>query len=78
MIKKEIIGIGFSIIIEIEIIVKYEIMDGVLVKGELILIRLFLVGYDLILIMRDVNKKFLVRYFLNLVFVDEEDWRYFK
>uniref|UniRef100_A0A4W5QIN0 Uncharacterized protein n=1 Tax=Hucho hucho TaxID=62062 RepID=A0A4W5QIN0_9TELE len=28
--------------------------------------------------MRDVNKKFFVRYFLNLVLVDEEDRRYFK
>lgn len=28
--------------------------------------------------MRDVNKKFSVRYFLNLVLVDEEDRRYFK
>ena len=28
--------------------------------------------------MRDVNKKFSVRYFLNLVLTDEEDRRYFK
>lgn len=28
--------------------------------------------------MRDVGKKFSVRYFLNLVLVDEEDRRYFK
>lgn len=35
-------------------------------------------GYDLTPTMRDVNKKFSVRYFLNLVLVDEEDRRYFK
>ena len=28
--------------------------------------------------MRDINKKFSVRYYLNLVLVDEEDRRYFK
>lgn len=38
----------------------------------------FLLGYDLTPTMRDVNKKFSVRYFLNLVLVDEEDRRYFK
>lgn len=46
--------------------------------GESIPIRLFLAGYDLTATMRDVNKKFSVRYFLNLVLVDEEDRRYFK
>ncbi|MGH0138402.1 UNVERIFIED_CONTAM: hypothetical protein FKN15_066376 [Acipenser sinensis] len=48
------------------------------VQGESIPIRLFLAGYDLTPTMRDVNKKFSVRYFLNLVLVDEEDRRYFK
>lgn len=47
-------------------------------SGESIPIRLFLAGYDLTATMRDVNKKFSVRYFLNLVLVDEEDRRYFK
>lgn len=46
--------------------------------GEFILIRLFLVGYELMLIFKDVNKKFFVWYFLNFVFVDEEERRYFK
>uniref|UniRef100_A0A673FZZ5 Vacuolar protein sorting-associated protein 26A-like n=1 Tax=Sinocyclocheilus rhinocerous TaxID=307959 RepID=A0A673FZZ5_9TELE len=63
---------------ETETVAKYEIMDGAPVKGESIPIRLFLAGYDLTATMRDVNKKFSVRYFLNLVLVDEEDRRYFK
>uniref|UniRef100_A0A3Q0RDN8 VPS26, retromer complex component A n=1 Tax=Amphilophus citrinellus TaxID=61819 RepID=A0A3Q0RDN8_AMPCI len=63
---------------ETETVAKYEIMDGAPVKGESIPIRLFLAGYDLTPTMRDVNKKFSVRYFLNLVLVDEEDRRYFK
>lgn len=47
-------------------------------SGESIPIRLFLAGYDLTPTMRDVGKKFSVRYYLNLVLVDEEDRRYFK
>nr|CAD2204011.1 unnamed protein product [Meloidogyne enterolobii] len=53
-------------------------MDGAPVKGESIPIRLFLAGYDLTPTMRDVAKRFSVRYFLNLVLIDEEDRRYFK
>ena len=49
-----------------------------LVTGESIPIRLFLSGYDLTPTMKDINKKFSVRYFINLVLVDEEDRRYFK
>ena len=49
-----------------------------MIQGENIPIRLFLNGYDLTPTMRDVNKKFSVRYYLNLVLIDEEDRRYFK
>lgn len=48
------------------------------VLGESIPIRLFLAGYDLTPTMRDINKKFSVRYYLNLVLIDEEERRYFK
>lgn len=50
----------------------------VYVSGESIPIRLFLAGYDLTPTMRDINKKFSVRYYLNLVLIDEEERRYFK
>nr|XP_012618359.1 LOW QUALITY PROTEIN: vacuolar protein sorting-associated protein 26A [Microcebus murinus] len=73
-----IVALGPSTTTETETIAKYEIMDGAPVKGESIPIRLFLAGYDPTPTMRDVNKKFSVRYFLNLVLVDEEDRRYFK
>lgn len=53
-------------------------MDGAPVKGESIPIRVFLAGYDLTPTMREINKKFSVRYFLNLVLMDTEDRRYFK
>ena len=63
---------------ENETIAKYEIMDGAPVRGESIPIRVFLAGYELTPTMKDINKKFSVRYYLNLVLVDEEDRRYFK
>ena len=46
--------------------------------GESIPIRLFLAGYELTPTMRDVNKKFSCRYYINLVLIDEEERRYFK
>lgn len=49
-----------------------------MILGESIPIRVFLAGYDLTPTMRDINKKFSVRYFLNLVLMDTEDRRYFK
>lgn len=78
IIKREQTGSGPNIFTENEIIAKYEIMDGSPVKGESIPIRVFLAGYDLTLTMREINKKFSVRYFLNLVLIDTEERRYFK
>lgn len=46
--------------------------------GESIPIRLFLSPYDLTPTYRNINNKFSVKYYLNLVLVDEEDRRYFK
>ena len=78
VIKRETTGNGPNGYNESEPVVKYEIMDGAPVKGETIPIRMFLSGYDLTPTMRDINKKFSVRYYLNLVLIDEEDRRYFK
>jgi len=70
--------VGPNVFQESDTIAKYEIMDGAPVKGESIPIRVFLAGYDLTPTMRDVDKKFGVRYYLNLVLMDDEDRRYFK
>eukprot|EP00042_Codosiga_hollandica_P035232 m.259323 g.259323 ORF g.259323 m.259323 type:complete len:314 (-) comp54584_c0_seq7:1659-2600(-) len=78
IIKRESTGSGPNVYHESETITKYEIMDGAPVKGESIPIRLFLSGFELTPTMRDVAKKFSVRYYLNLVLIDEEDRRYFK
>jgi hypothetical protein len=42
-------------------------------SGDTVPIRLFLGGFDLTPTFRDVNKKFSVRYYLNLVLIDEEN-----
>jgi len=65
---------------ETQTLVKYEIMDGAPVKGEVIPVKLCLNGIpaDLTPTYSAINNRFSVRYFLNLVLVDEDDRRYFK
>jgi vacuolar protein sorting-associated protein 26 len=69
-----------NIYTETQTLVKYEIMDGAPVKGEVIPVKLCLKGLpaDLTPTYTAVNNRFSVRYFLNLVLVDEDDRRYFK
>lgn len=78
IIRRESTGSGPNLYNESETITKYEIMDGAPVRGESIPIRMFLSAYDLTPTYRNVNNKFSVKYYLNLVLVDEEDRRYFK
>lgn len=78
IIKRETTGSGSNLYTESETITKYEIMDGAPVKGESIPIRLFLSPFDLTPKYRNVGGAFSVRYFLNLVLVDEDNRRYFK
>eukprot|EP00271_Cylindrocystis_brebissonii_P002834 TRINITY_DN13610_c0_g1_i1.p1 TRINITY_DN13610_c0_g1~~TRINITY_DN13610_c0_g1_i1.p1 ORF type:complete len:299 (-),score=55.85 TRINITY_DN13610_c0_g1_i1:1444-2340(-) len=76
--RRESTGSGPNTYNESETVAKYEIMDGAPVRGESIPLRLFLSPYDLTPTYRNINNKFSVRYYLNLVLVDEEDRRYFK
>lgn len=78
IIKRESTGSGQNVYHETENVTKYEIMDGAPVRGESIPIRLFLAGFELTPTLAEVHKKFSVRYYLNLVLIDEEDRRYFK
>uniref|UniRef100_A0A7S0IUB3 Vacuolar protein sorting-associated protein 26 n=1 Tax=Calcidiscus leptoporus TaxID=127549 RepID=A0A7S0IUB3_9EUKA len=80
IIKREQTGMGTpNVANESETIAKFEIMDGAPVRGESIPIRLFLGGFEQLTPTFDnKNGKFSVKYFLNLVLVDEEDRRYFK
>lgn len=61
-----------------ETITKYELMDGAPIKGECVPIRLFLGPLELTPTYKSINNMFSVKYFLNLVLIDEEDRRYFK
>jgi vacuolar protein sorting-associated protein 26 len=63
-----------------ETVTKYELMDGAPVKGETVPIRLFLAPLELTPSYRVANSQctFSVKYYLNLVLIDEEDRRYFK
>ncbi|PRW51123.1 vacuolar sorting-associated 26A-like isoform A [Chlorella sorokiniana] len=76
--RRETSGAGAAAKSESETVAKYEIMDGAPVRGECIPIRLSLRPYDLSPSYANVFNKFSVRYFINLVLVDEEDRRYFK
>ncbi|PNW79418.1 hypothetical protein CHLRE_09g414200v5 [Chlamydomonas reinhardtii] len=76
--RKETTGAGSAAHNESDTIAKYEIMDGAPVRAESIPIRLYLSPFDLTPTYKEVHNKFSVRYFLNLVLVDEEDRRYFK
>jgi len=78
IIKRESTGSGPNTYNESENISKFEIMDGAPVRGESIPIRAFLSPYDLTPTFKNVHNKFSVKYYLNLVLVDEEDRRYFK
>lgn len=65
---------------ETQTLTRFEIMDGAPVKGEIIPVRLYLSGIpaDLTPTFDTPGSRFAVRYYLNLVLVDEEDRRYFK
>lgn len=76
--RRETSGAGAAARSESETLAKYEIMDGAPARGEGIPIRLFLSPYDLTPSYKDMANRFSVRYYLNLVLVDEEDRRYFK
>ena len=80
VIRRESAGTGPNLYNESETMTKFEIMDGAPVKGECVPVRLFLNGIpsELTPTYRNINNKFSVKYYLNLVLVDEEDRRYFK
>lgn len=77
--RRESVGAGAAARSDSETVAKFEIMDGAPARGEVIPIRMFLSPYtDLTPSYPNVHNKFGVRYYLNLVLVDEEDRRYFK
>eukprot|EP00834_Sanchytrium_tribonematis_P002285 NODE_67_length_25542_cov_1.476831.p6 type:complete len:404 gc:universal NODE_67_length_25542_cov_1.476831:21081-22292(+) len=61
-----------------QIVASYQVVDGPVSKGDTVPIRCFLAALDLSPSFKDVEKRISIRYFLNLVLVDEENRRYFK
>ena len=80
VIRRESAGGGQNVYNESTTLSKYEIMDGAPVRGECVPVRMFLkgVGGELTPTYRNVGGRFSLKYYLNLVLVDEEDRRYFK
>ena len=75
IIRREQAGTGQQQYNESETLVKYELMDGAPVRGECIPIRLFTSSLDLTPTYKNTSHKFSVKYYLNLVLVDQEDRR---
>jgi vacuolar protein sorting-associated protein 26 len=69
---------GTAALTESETLTRFEIMDGAPIKGEKIPIRMFLSGLDVAPTLIGAANCLSVRYFLNLVLIDEEERRYFK
>jgi len=78
ILKVETSGIGSNVYEDKETVTKFEVMDGCPSRGETIPIRLFLTSIDLAPSMKEVQNKFSVRWYINIVLTDEEDRRYFK
>ena len=80
LIRREQIGSGASAAVqhESESITKFELMDGAPVRGECVPVRSFLESLPLTPTYRNVLGKLSVKYYLNLVLIDQENRRYFK
>ncbi len=78
LVRKETFYPGGSPVSESHTINRYEVIDGCPNKGDQIPIRFYLSSTELTPSYRNVNNKFSCKYFLNLIFLDEEDRKYFK
>jgi hypothetical protein len=80
IIRREAAGVPSSgaVVNDSETLTRFEVMDGAPIKGERVPLRLHLAGLDLTPSLAGAANALTVRYFINLVLVDEEDRRYFK
>jgi vacuolar protein sorting-associated protein 26 len=77
--KRESAGSGANVYNETDTLMKFEVMDGAPVRAESIPVRMFLSACPTLTpTYRSINNKYSVKYYLNLVLVDEDDRRYFK
>jgi vacuolar protein sorting-associated protein 26 len=79
IVKRETVGAGSNAVPDNDVLYTFEVMDGAPFRNETIPIRIFLNAFSLLSpSYSNVNNKFSVQYFLNLVLIDWEDRRYFK
>jgi vacuolar protein sorting-associated protein 26 len=78
IIRKEMTGVGASAFSETDTLAKFELMDGLPVKAEVVPLRWYMGGIDLTPTFKSVDNKFSVKYFVNLVLIDEQERKYFK
>jgi len=78
ILRRENAKLGSNVYSNSENMTKFELMDGAPIKGESIPVRLFLPPLDLSPTYRTIANCASIKYYLNLVLIDEEDRRYFK
>ena len=78
ILRREKAGNSSHVYNESDTVTKFEVMDGAPVRGEVVPVRLYLSGFDLTPTYANVAQRYSVRYYLNLVLIDEQDRRYFK
>ncbi len=78
IIRREVTGPESHPIQDNEVVGRFEIMDGSPIKGEVVPIRMYLKAFDLTPSFEKVGNKFSVKYFLNIVLIDNDERRYFK
>ncbi len=76
IIRKEMTGVGASAFSETDTLAKFELMDGLPVKAEVVPLRWYMGGIDLTPTFKTVDNKFSVKYFVNLVLIDEQERKY--
>ena len=77
IIRKEVVNVANVAPIQ-KVLTRFEIMDGGPIKNETIPIRFFLKPYDLTPTLTNINNRFSIQYFINIVLTDVEDRKYFK
>ncbi len=79
ILKKEAVGsFSTSNASDQSIASSYQVVDGPISKGDVVPIRCFLSALQLSPTFKEIEKRISIRYYLNLVLVDEENRRYFK
>ena len=78
IIRKEFLVSSENVVTNLEVLGKFEIMDGTPKQNDIIPIIMYLKPYDLTPTYTCVNNRFSVKYYLNLLLIDSKGQPYFK